>query len=161
MLYIVKICVVTIGDTDCRACLRLKPRFFVLRRKSFLFFMSYDGIFFTDTGGRDMKRRGSIALCVLMLSAICALGLSACETETGQPEHIHTFSQEWTYSDTHHWHVAICGHEDEVSDYAEHIFQSGACTVCACPQPSAQGLEYTLINGDTAYEVRTPIMGCP
>ena len=100
-----------------------------------------------------MKRRGSIALCVLMLSAICALGLAACETETGQPEHIHTFSQEWTYSDTHHWHVAICGHEDEVSDYAEHTFQSGACTVCACPQPSTQGLEYTLINGDTAYEV--------
>ena len=37
-----------------------------------------------------MKRRGLIALCVLMLSAICALGLAACETETGQPEHIHT-----------------------------------------------------------------------
>ena len=31
------------------------------------------------------------------------------------------FSEEWTYDETNHWHVATCGHE-EVSDKAEHSF---------------------------------------
>ena len=36
-------------------------------------------------------------------------------------EHVHIFSEEWTWDETNHWHVATCGHE-EVSDKAEHSF---------------------------------------
>ncbi len=53
----------------------------------------------------------------------------------------HAFSDEWTSSETHHWHAAICGDTNEVSDKAEHIWGAGVtdsitgdiiytCSVC-------------------------------
>ena len=38
------------------------------------------------------------------------------------PPHTHTFSDEWSHDETHHWHAATCEHTDEKSDYAEHTF---------------------------------------
>ena len=40
-----------------------------------------------------------------------------------------------------------------MEDYAEHVFEKGVCTTCGCTQPVTEGLEYTLINNDTEYEV--------
>ena len=64
----------------------------------------------------------------------------------------HTYAEEWSSDNTHHWHAATCGH-DLMEDYAEHVFESGVCTTCGCTQPVTEGLAYTLINNDTEYEV--------
>lgn len=29
----------------------------------------------------------------------------------GEPEHVHTFSSDWSHNETQHWHVATCGHD--------------------------------------------------
>ena len=52
----------------------------------------------------------------------------------------HTFTSEWTYDETNHWHIATCEHTDEVADKAEHTWDAGIdngngkivykCTVC-------------------------------
>ncbi len=47
----------------------------------------------------------------------------------------HTYSAEWTANGTHHWHEAICEHEGEISEYAEHTYALNdngnyECTVC-------------------------------
>ena len=64
----------------------------------------------------------------------------------------HTYAEEWSSDNTHHWHEATCGH-DVKEDYAEHVFEKGVCITCGCTQPVTEGLEYTLINNDTEYEV--------
>ena len=64
----------------------------------------------------------------------------------------HSYAKEWSSDNTHHWHAATCGH-DLMEDYAEHVFEKGVCTTCGCTQPVTEGLEYTLINNDTEYEV--------
>lgn len=40
----------------------------------------------------------------------------------------HTYSEEWTYDETDHWHAATCGHDEEVKDKAEHTWNSGEIT---------------------------------
>lgn len=40
----------------------------------------------------------------------------------------HSFSNEWTYNDTHHWKVATCEHITEQSEYAEHSLTNNECT---------------------------------
>ena len=41
----------------------------------------------------------------------------------------HTFSNEWSWNATHHWHKANCGCEDQYTGMAEHTFdqQTGNC----------------------------------
>lgn len=39
----------------------------------------------------------------------------------------HSFSNEWSYNHTHHWHAATCAHVDEVAEKAEHDFSLGTC----------------------------------
>ena len=36
--------------------------------------------------------------------------------------HNHSFSEDWSYDATHHWHEAICKHESNKKGYAEHSF---------------------------------------
>ena len=43
--------------------------------------------------------------------------------------HTHTFSENWQYDDTHHWHGATCGHADEKKDYGTHQWAQGVVTV--------------------------------
>ena len=64
----------------------------------------------------------------------------------------HSYAGEWSSDNTHHWHAATCEHTEEKKDYAEHVFESSVCTTCGT-QPVTEGLEYTLINNDTEYEV--------
>lgn len=91
-----------------------------------------------------MKKRKIAVLIGLFACALLALGLAACG-------HQHTYGAGWTYDATHHWHAATCGH-DVKEDYAEHVFEKGVCTTCGT-QPVTEGLDYTLINSDTQYEV--------
>ena len=64
----------------------------------------------------------------------------------------HTFSSEWTYDETYHWHEATCGH-DVVSGRNEHFYEAGECRICGAPQPVTEGLTFNLINDGTEYEV--------
>lgn len=74
---------------------------------------------------------------------ICAFTLSGCDlvdkfmamtfnknasTESGfstetsiEDQHVHTYSEEWSISQTHHWHASTCGH-DVKSNYESHLF---------------------------------------
>lgn len=49
------------------------------------------------------------------------------------PEHQHEFS-EFESDLTHHWRVCACG---ETSDYEEHTFVNGTCSVCGAKEPAA------------------------
>ena len=87
-----------------------------------------------------MKRK----LLVLLLAALtlfaCAALFAACGEGgadgdgTGgggdePPQHTHTFADDWTYNETHHWHAATCEHEDEVSGMAPHEWDEGTITL--------------------------------
>ena len=53
--------------------------------------------------------------------------------------HTHTFDTKWTYDETYHWHVATCGHAEEVSDKAVHTF--GEWTVTKEATEDAEGVK--------------------
>ncbi len=87
-----------------------------------------------------MKRK----LLVLLLAALtlfaCAALFAACGeggadgdgTGGGNdepPQHTHTFADDWTYDETHHWHAATCEHADEVSGMAPHEWNEGTVTL--------------------------------
>lgn len=57
----------------------------------------------------------------------------------GSTSHTHTYSSDWSYDETYHWHAATCEHTSEVKDKAEHSFGSWTiveeakyrvCSVC-------------------------------
>ena len=39
----------------------------------------------------------------------------------------HSYSNEWTYNETHHWKAATCEHTTEQSEYAEHSLTNNEC----------------------------------
>jgi len=61
----------------------------------------------------------------------------------------HTFATAWTSDADYHWHAATCVHTDQVSDKAEHAWNSGAsqsdgsviftCTVCKAKKTVTPG----------------------
>lgn len=71
-----------------------------------------------------------ILTAAVALTMVCgAFALAACGGE-GEEKHEHTFSSEWTYDETNHWHAATCEHKDEKSGVAAHTFSGDTCTVC-------------------------------
>ncbi len=68
-----------------------------------------------------MKKKTTIRILSTLFLSI-SLGVVACGGNGGQQGHTHTFSSEWSYDETYHWHDATCGH-DVVSDKAEHDFK--------------------------------------
>ncbi len=59
--------------------------------------------------------------------------------EKKAPVHEHTFAGDWSYSATHHWHIATCEHNEFVSGFGAHIWDGGekvgndtvyTCTEC-------------------------------
>ena len=64
---------------------------------------------------------------------------------TTVPTHEHTFSEDWNYNETHHWHESTCEHKGFVSDFSEHTFdegkKNGNITVYTC---TACGYNYTV-----------------
>ena len=62
---------------------------------------------------------------------LCILGLAACITnENENSSHTHSYSTQWTYDEEYHWHKAICGHINETSDRAKHLFVDNVCSIC-------------------------------
>lgn len=51
-----------------------------------------------------------------------SLGIAACNSSSGNNTHHHTYSSEWSFDETYHWHDSTCGH-DVVSDKGEHTFK--------------------------------------
>ena len=53
-----------------------------------------------------------------------------CPYEVG---HVHTFEENWTSNDTHHWKVATCSHTNEKSELAAHVDSNsdGSCDACS------------------------------
>lgn len=37
-------------------------------------------------------------------------------------EHVHSYSEDWTYDDNYHWHAATCEHSDQVVDKQFHLY---------------------------------------
>ena len=72
-----------------------------------------------------MKRKPLLVFLTVVSCTAFALGSAACGG------HAHTYSEDWTCGDTHHWHEATCEHTDEVSGYAEHTWDGGAETTPA------------------------------
>ncbi len=72
-----------------------------------------------------------ISLLVLV-SMIFLLCLTSCGLFSTEDEHEHTFSSEWSTSETEHWHAASCEHADQKSDVASHsdAGEDGVCDVC-------------------------------
>lgn len=55
----------------------------------------------------------------------------------------HSYSTEWSYDSTYHWHAATCEHESEISGRAEHTFNSdNVCTVCGYSGSVVPGKPY-------------------
>ena len=52
-----------------------------------------------------------------------------CAYEVG---HTHTYAEDWSKDDTHHWHAATCTHTGEVADKGLHedVAADGTCDVC-------------------------------
>lgn len=55
------------------------------------------------------------------LSLVFFTSLSICACSNPIDEHIHTFSKEWSFDDTYHFHPADCGH-DLISEQEEHVY---------------------------------------
>ena len=71
-----------------------------------------------------------LAFCMIIP---CIFMLSACS-------HEHTFAEEWSTNNTHHWHASTCEHSDEKADYAEHVgTEDGICDVCKHGQVATIG----------------------
>lgn len=68
----------------------------------------------------------AFVLLLCMIISVVAVSLVSC----GEA-HKHTYSSDWSYDETSHWHVAICAHTTLIADKADHTFGSdGKCTVC-------------------------------
>ena len=92
-----------------------------------------------------------IAACftVLLLSAV----LAAC-----QPEHRHTFSEEWAFDATHHWHEATCEHGEETEGKAEHMWDGGVVTTAAMCE-TAGVMTYTCTACNSTKQETVPATG--
>lgn len=62
----------------------------------------------------------------IFAGVVSSVTLTSCGSQ--EEEHTHTFAEEWTSDDTHHWHEATCEHSEEKGSYAEHTWNSGVVT---------------------------------
>ena len=65
-----------------------------------------------------MKKKLLMVLLATVGCLVLAFGLAACENNGGT--HEHSYSKEWLYDETYHWHPATCEHTGEVAYKAEH-----------------------------------------
>ncbi|HAL18375.1 MAG TPA: hypothetical protein DCO86_01970, partial [Spirochaetaceae bacterium] len=67
----------------------------------------------------------------LELDKACASIRLAIVEENNSNAHQHSYSNEWLFDSTNHWHKANCEHATEIADRNSHSFGSaGICTVC-------------------------------
>lgn len=75
------------------------------------------------------------AMASVVLGGVCALSLTMTACAPDEPEtepHEHTYSTEWVFNSTQHWHPASCDDTNSVSEQADHVDENGdsVCDVC-------------------------------
>ena len=86
-----------------------------------------------------MKKK-LLAVTAAALSVVFVFALAACddgETTGGSGTHTHTYSEQWSYNDTDHWHACTGADCNEVKDKAAHTWDNG--TITAEPTCTAKG----------------------
>lgn len=87
-----------------------------------------------------------------LMALALVVGLAACETpvDSTPSTHEHTFAEEYSKDETHHWFEATCGHEDAVEKVA-HVWGEGEVTTQ--PTEEEKGVRtYTCVCGATKTE---------
>ncbi|MCI6717108.1 MAG: hypothetical protein MR485_06430, partial [Mollicutes bacterium] len=75
----------------------------------------------------------------IILLMFITLLITGCVNET---DHVHTFSDEWSYNEEYHYHEATCEHKDKVSDKEFHKWNDGV--IIKTPTLEEEGTkEYT------------------
>ena len=59
-------------------------------------------------------------LFAVILAMVMALAFVGCQTDSDS--HEHSFSEEWKWDETYHWHETTCEHSKEKGDKAAHAF---------------------------------------
>ena len=79
-----------------------------------------------------MVKNGIKRLVCVCLAAFlaCSIFLAGCASAEKDPAHTHTFSTEWTYNESEHWHAATCEHTSERSGVGPHVMNGNTCSVC-------------------------------
>lgn len=59
----------------------------------------------------------------ILFVSVCifSTGLIGCSSNNDENSHVHSFSNDWSYDDTYHWHASTCGH-DVIQDKENHVF---------------------------------------
>ena len=80
-----------------------------------------------------MKSMKKLVLVGLVLLA-SVMVLAGCKNDSvPEVQHEHSFAEEWSTSDTHHWKAATYGHS-EVKEKAEHPSVNEGCSICNYPR---------------------------
>lgn len=78
-----------------------------------------------------MKKK-LLAFITAAISVVFVFSLAACnggnETTKGNSTHTHTYSEQWSYNDSEHWHTCTGADCDEVIDKAAHTWDNGNIT---------------------------------
>ena len=79
-----------------------------------------------------MKRKLTLLVCVIVVVAMMFAMASCGNKGDDNANHTHTFSEEWTTTDTAHWHAATCGCTGVKSSYSEHTDadDDAKCDIC-------------------------------
>ena len=88
----------------------------------------------------------------------CACGAVGTETFAYGEAKGHTFSDQWNYDETYHWHPATCEHSDEKGDFGPHRWDDGVITQNAGHNVNGEKL-YTCL--DCGYQKTEIIPGQP
>ena len=73
-----------------------------------------------------------IIFCLVLPMAILftACDESAVEEEGEPVGHVHVWSDEWNYDESHHWHTCEGDDCDEITDYGGHFYENDHSTTC-------------------------------
>lgn len=109
--------------------------------------------------GRNSAERGILkkklwlaALAALAVSAMCLFAFAACNNDQN-----HTYSEEWSYDDTEHWHACTdegCG---ATTDRAAHDWKTETLTSATCTAKGA--VRYTCSTCGATKEEETDALG--
>ena len=119
---------------------------------------------YSETYTYDKENHWRVATCDAKIACATAITDKASheldengKCYCGYEKHYHTYSTEWSYDNTEHWHAATCNAEAECktarSDVGYHDFGDG--TLCECgyvKPPKATTLGYFDLLGGFDYE---------
>ena len=58
---------------------------------------------------------------------MCQVYIKLGKPSASQPEHEHTYSENWSFDTRYHWRAATCEHTTEKADYEKHTLVDGKC----------------------------------